>query len=478
MFKIKLSGHEYRYEIFQILNLFYEKSEISFDADDSNFDFESIVNYNDSYVEFIVYEQGKKSISEKKYIDTNDIKAVKNAIRFTALTCLEKYTMTNIPWGILVGIRPTKIVHECVKKRLNNDEIINYLVSNYSLTDEKARLTLEVALNEAEFLEKNPRSLSLYIGIPFCPTRCVYCSFTSNPIGGNKGLVDKYLDALNKEIDVSLSQIKKVGYSVDSLYIGGGTPTSLTSEQMKSIFDTLSNHIDLKGLREFTIEAGRPDSFDREKLITIKESGCSRISINPQTMNDETLKRIGRLHSSQEIIDKFNLAREVGFDNINMDIIIGLPGEGIDEIKRTMDIICDLSPENVTIHTMAIKRASVLDEEDYSRESSIAGDMYRIATERVREAGMYPYYMYRQKNMVSPLENVGYCKEGRECVYNIQMIAENISIISMGADAVSKLLFEKENRHERVANLKDVREYINRIDEIIENKVKAIDMLE
>jgi coproporphyrinogen dehydrogenase HemZ len=478
MFNVKLTGHEYRYELFQILNLFYDKSEINFNSEDLIFDFESLVNNVESYVEFIAKKQGEEPISEKKHIDINDKKAVKNAIRFTALKCLEKYTSSSKPWGILVGIRPTKIVHECVKNGMGKGEIISYLVSNYSLTHEKAELTLEVAFNEAKFLNKKPKSLSLYIGIPFCPTRCVYCSFTSNPIGGNKGFVDKYLESLHKEIDASLSQIKKRGYSVDTLYIGGGTPTSLTAEQISELLSILGKHLDLKNLREFTVEAGRPDSIDREKLIAIKEAGCSRISINPQSMNDETLKRIGRLHSSKEIIDKFYMARELGFDNINMDIIIGLPGEGLAEIERTIDIICDLSPENVTVHTMAIKRASVLIEEEHERESEIAEDMYKIAIERVRKAGMYPYYMYRQKNMVSPLENIGYCKEDKECVYNIQMIAENISIIAMGADAVSKLMFEKENRHERVANLKDVREYVNRIDEMIKNKVKAIDMLE
>lgn len=475
MLKIKLTGHDYRYEVFQIVSLFYDKSDFEFTAE-GLFDGESLLNHEDSTVEFRAFT-AENRIVEKINIDLNDKKSIKNGIKLTALRALEKLKNLAMPWGILVGIRPTKIIHECFKKGMNDSEAFDYLVKHYDVGENKASLTLEVAKNEQRFLDKKSNSVGMYIGIPFCPTRCVYCSFTSNPIGGSGKLVDEYLMALKREIRETAAHIKGSGLEVDTLYIGGGTPTSLNASQLRELLEVVGDAVNIGSVREYTIEAGRPDSIDEEKLEIIRNSGCTRISINPQTMNDETLKRIGRLHSSQGIIDKFHLARKLGFDNINMDIIIGLPGEGEDHVLRTMKILRELSPDSITIHTMAIKRASKLNEEEYDKFNGNAEAMYNAAVSNALDMGMYPYYMYRQKNMVSPLENVGYCKKDKECIYNIQMIAENISIFAMGADAVSKIVFEEENRIERVANLKDVREYINRIDEIINNKIEAVNML-
>jgi coproporphyrinogen dehydrogenase HemZ len=477
MVKIKLTGHDYRYETFHILSLFYDKSEMDFDSQEGPWNIESVLDFEKSTASCIIYPEGGEPIKKELPFRQDDTKDAKNIMRATLLESLKSHTGKDIPWGILVGIRPTKIVHDLLARGLKNDEVIEKLVSYYRLSRDKAELTLEVALREIPSLLRNKRDVSLYIGIPFCPTRCVYCSFTSNPIGKNGQLVEDYLDALIREVKETLNAIAQSGLNVDTLYIGGGTPTSLSASQMKRLFNALGEALDLKGIREFTVEAGRPDSIDKEKLLAIKDAGCKRISINPQTMNDETLKRIGRNHTTDDIIETYKLAREIGFDVINMDIIIGLPGEGIDEIKTTIEGIRKLSPENVTIHTMSIKRASILNEREYSDKSLLAAEMYDIAVEGIRDMGLEPYYMYRQKNMVTPLENIGFCSEGTECVYNVQMIAENISIISMGADAVTKLVFDKENRIERVANLKDVREYINRIDEIIDNKLRAVEMI-
>ncbi|TDT45976.1 anaerobic coproporphyrinogen III oxidase [Fonticella tunisiensis] len=476
MFKVKLTGHDYRYEVFQILNLFFDKSQLDFNSSDS-WDIESVLDLNRNAVECNIYKDGDVFIKKQIKLHQLDKKDIKNAIKMAILNAAEEYTGKKMPWGILVGIRPTKIVHELERNNYEREEIRDYLTSNYHVSYDKALLTIEVAEREKRYLTKKENSVSLYIGIPFCPTRCVYCSFTSNPLGKNQRVVEEYLDALIREITATLDCLNEKNINVDTLYIGGGTPTSLTSEQLRRLFETLSSRLDIKGLREFTVEAGRPDSIDEEKLLAIKEAGCERISINPQTMNDETLRRIGRNHTSEDIVEKYELARMIGFKVINMDLIIGLPGEGVEEIRRTMEKLRVLSPDNVTIHTMAIKRASVLNEREYSDKSLSAERMYEIATEEVRNMGLYPYYMYRQKNMVSPLENVGYCKESTECIYNIQMIAENISIIAMGADGVSKLVFEDENRIERVANVKDVGEYIKRIDEMIENKKRAIDII-
>lgn len=471
MLKIKLEDHEFRYEVFQIASLFYNKSEIVF-SDEHDIAYKLVSGFDSlkSVVYCRIIEGNEKPIFFDMKVDRNNKKEFKNAIKLTVLNCLKELTGIEIPWGILVGIRPTKIVHESFKEGLNEKEIIEKLRSGYDVAYEKAMLTMEVAKKEARFLESKGNDISLYLGIPFCPTRCSYCSFTSNPTKGNTNLIEGYISALSYEIDEMMSFIAQRGYNVDTLYFGGGTPTALSAKQLGFIINKLEKHINLNSLREFTIEAGRADSIDKEKLEIIKSSGCNRVSINPQTMNDETLERIGRMHSSRDVVDKFNMAREVGFDNINMDLIIGLPGEGTKEIQRTMEAINKLSPENVTVHTMAIKRASILNEQEYSRKSNVAREMYDIVTNSLRSEGFYPYYMYRQKNMVSPLENIGYCKMDRECIYNIQMIAENISIIALGADAVSKVIFKDENRIERSANLKDVREYNLRVKEMVENK--------
>lgn len=472
MIRIKLTEHEYRYEVFQILSLFYSKSEIVFS--DTECDIESKYNTQHSFVECSITSLG---ISKRLHVNVQDKKSIKNSIKMTLLKCLEEFTGTSIPWGILVGIRPTKIVHDYFNKGIKEDEIIRHLTEDYSLSIEKSQLAIEVAKNESKFLSKKNNSVSVYVGIPFCPTRCVYCSFTSNPIGKNQDLANLYVNSLVKEINCISEHLLLNNYSIDTLYFGGGTPTSLNVNDLQKLLLAIDKNIPIKNLKEVTIEAGRPDSIDMDKLSLIKEFGCSRISINPQSMNDETLKRIGRNHTSSDVINKYNMARELGFDNINMDIIIGLPFEGEKEIIHTMDTLEKLSPDSITIHTMAIKRASILNEKEFKAKSNIANSMYEIASSRVRKIGMYPYYMYRQKNMVAPLENVGYCKQGKECIYNIQMIAENISIISFGADAITKIVFDKENRIERQANVKDVREYVNRVDEMIDKKIEAISML-
>lgn len=472
MIRIKLRGHDYRYEVYQILSLFYSKSEIVFS--DNEYDIESIYDSILSHAECRIPSKG---ISKKICISSEDSKNIKNSLKMTLLKVLEECTGVTMPWGILVGIRPTKIIHEYLNNGIMEEEIAEHLIKGYSLSVEKCRLAIEVAKNEARFLDKATKAASIYVGIPFCPTRCVYCSFTSNPIGGNSGLVDSYVDCLIKEITSVLSFMKRRNCNIDTFYIGGGTPTSLNENQLHKLLSSISSCLSVRDLREVTIEAGRPDSITMDKLSIIKDFGCSRISINPQTMNDETLKMVGRNHTSADVVEKYNMAREAGFDNINMDIIIGLPGEGREEIKKTMSRLYELAPDSITIHTMAIKRASILNEREFMAKNSTAGIMYDIASDEVRKMGMFPYYMYRQKNMVVPLENVGYCREGKECIYNVQMIAENISIASFGADAITKIVYDEENRIERQANVKDVREYINRIDEMIEKKLEALNTL-
>ncbi|MDO6354301.1 coproporphyrinogen dehydrogenase HemZ [Caloramator sp. CAR-1] len=464
--KIGLKGHDYRYEVFQIASLFYPKDEIKF--------------MDDGYELEIIYDRDNNKVTaslngilESLNLNSNDEKEVKNGVKYTLLKLLQNETGVKMPWGILVGIRPTKIVHDAFKRGLNEESIREILKEKYLVSKEKIDLLLEVAKNEAPFLDQPKNSVALYIGIPFCPTRCAYCSFTSNPYKGNN-LVEDYLIVLKKEIYSVINFLKDRGITIDTLYVGGGTPTSLNEKELDELFSWVKDLIDVKKLREFTVEAGRPDSLNREKLMILKENGITRISINPQTMNQETLDLIGRRHTVEDVIEKFYLSREVGFNNINMDIIIGLPGEKEEHIKRTMEKILLLMPDSITIHTMAVKRASLLNERMFKGDKDLASRMYDIATDYVKSIGMHPYYMYRQKNMVSPLENVGYSFRGKECIYNIQMIAESTTVIALGADAVTKIVYGESGRIERVANLKDVKEYILRIDEQIDEKIKML----
>lgn len=476
MVKIKLTGHEFRYEVYHIVSLFYEKSEIKF-VNEDDYDIESILIDGCSKALCRVLQGNGKVICEEIPIGCMDKKHIKNAVKKSVLRALKKINNKDIPWGVLVGIRPTKIVHECIVEGMKDSEIEKYIEAQYDIYPEKAALAVEVARYEESFLKKQDKTVSAYINIPFCPTRCVYCSFTSNPVSKDPDLVDEYLVCLKKEITQGIRYAHDKGLKIDTLYMGGGTPTSINEAQLESLLDTISSNIDIKGLREFTVEAGRPDSITSSKLKILKNYGVTRISINPQTMNDETLKKIGRLHSSKDIIEKYYLAKDMGFNFINMDIIIGLPGEGMDEAIKTINEIKKLSPENITVHIMSVKRASKLGESGYLDESMLPLSIYDAVTSKIRKMDMHPYYMYRQKNMVVPLENIGYCKKDKECIYNIQMIAENISILAFGTGAITKLVFDEENRIERIANVKDVMEYIKRIDEMTDNKIKAVDMI-
>ncbi len=321
----------------------------------------------------------------------------------------------------------------------------------------------------------------------FCPTRCLYCSFAANPIQGKlKKEVDNYINALKIEIKAINSYVREKDLKIETVYFGGGTPTSVSNEQFEDLMkDIYNSFVENRDLKEFTVECGRPDSITKEKLKTMKKYNVSRISINPQTMNDKTLKAIGRNHSVEDVKDKFNLARDLGFDNINMDIIIGLPNEGITEVENTCNLIKNLKPDSLTVHGMSIKRASKLYENLVLKETikienqENLNAMYEISKSLAKDLNMKPYYMYRQKNMVGNMENVGFSVLGKESIYNIQMIEDSQSIIAIGADAVSKVVYltEGKNRIERFANIKDVKEYISRIDDMVKGKIELLNTL-
>lgn len=408
--------------------------------------------------------------------DKNQFKKYKRILKRKLFLLLQKYTGKTIPWGILTGIRPAKLVNEFLDKGLSRDGIISILQKDYFVTDSKANLLYEVAENQRNlFLDSKPDSVSLYIGIPFCPTRCLYCSFSSSTIAQYRKMIDSYIAALKKEIKCTAGMLKANKLQVESIYIGGGTPTSINSSQLSTLLEGIEEYLELDCLKEYTIEAGRPDTVDCDKLNVIKSSRVSRISINPQTMNAATLENIGRKHSPEDIERAYFLARSMGFDNINMDLICGLPGENIKMFANTLERIRALAPDSLTVHTMSLKRASRLTQE---KENYSLSEQHRQVSEMVERARMFagemglnPYYLYRQKNILGNLENVGYSKPGKECLYNIQIMEERQSIFACGAGAVSKFVFPGD-RIERAFNVKSVEEYTGRIDEMINRKAE------
>lgn len=420
-----------------------------------------------------LYENGSL-ICEKT--ETTGGVTMQHAVRSAVYHMLKEKTGQHFPWGMLTGIRPAKTINTYMDTGLTKAESIKKMIETYEMSPEKAELAATVATAERSILEKADKNgISLYIGIPFCPTRCLYCSFTSYPIDIYKTKVDGYVEALIKELKF-LGE-KAQGKRLDSIYIGGGTPTSLSAEHLDKIMAAVLETFDLSNILEYTVEAGRPDTITAEKLKVIKKNGASRISVNPQTMNDETLKLIGRRHTVDDIKRVFYEARSVGHDNINMDLILGLPGEGEDEVKNTMEEIKKLSPESLTVHTLAVKRASRLKETlgEYDlAKAMLMENILGLSAKGAAEMGLAPYYMYRQKNMLGSFENVGYAKKGFESIYNVVIMEETQSIYAAGAGASTKLYDPETDRIERIFNVKNVDEYIGRIDEMIDRKRKGM----
>lgn len=384
--------------------------------------------------------------------------------------------MTNSekPWGILEGIRPVKLATKLLKETKSPQQAVDSFINEYGATRQKAQLAVDIASVEMPIVDSmHGRGVSLYIGIPFCPTRCLYCSFVSNSGDKSMKMIPDYLDCLEREIAYTADIIKENGNIIESVYIGGGTPTTLSAPMLDRLFDNIFNHFDLSASREFTVEAGRPDTVTKEKLETIKKYNIDRISINPQTMNPDVLKIIGRNHTPEDIVRAYNLARECGIGTINMDIIAGLPGESFESFKNTVLKVEELNPENTTVHTMSIKRSSKLNE-TLARYELTQGDtvsqMVDFARETVVSNGKRPYYLYRQKNMLGNLENVGYSKPGYESLYNIYIMEEVQTIISLGCGGVTKTVDRTTDRIERIFNVKEPKDYIERIDEMLHRK--------
>ena len=485
MLNVILKGHDFKYEVAELIKLF--TTQFNFvDNKDVGMTLEnSVVYYNDKVFSKTVYLENYQVIYESldhksiEGLSEQEIKKItKETIKRSMYNVLMKKFNSYVPWGILTGIRPVKIVHNLLDKNLSDKDIRENLKTNYLISDEKIDLALSIAKRERKFIypiDKN--KISLYISIPFCPTRCYYCSFPANPLKQFGHLKKEYIDKLIIEIKGLAKLLKETNKEIETLYIGGGTPTTLDAEEMDILIKALYKELDLSNIKEFTVEAGRPDTINREILECLKKNNVTRISINPQTMNQETLDKIGRGHSVNEIKEAFHLAREIGFDNINMDLILGLEGEKVDMVRNTLEEIKKLSPESLTVHTLAIKRASKLKEnmDEYvltQYEEMIK--MIDLSMEYAKEMNLSPYYMYRQKQMLGNLENIGYAKEGYECIYNMQIMEEKQSNYALGAGAISKFVYIDEDRIERVENVKNVEQYIDRVEEMIDRKKEEV----
>ena len=391
---------------------------------------------------------------------------------------LREITNQSLPWGNLTGIRPTKMAYSMLDQGKGDQEIIEFYQQKHYVSQEKAELSLNIARRERALLAEVDYlgGYSLYIGIPFCPTTCLYCSFTSFPIAGYRKKVDTYIDCLIKEMEYTSEQFRQK--TLDSVYIGGGTPTTLEPEQLDRLLTRLKELFDFSKVKEFTVEAGRADSITEEKLQVLYRHGVSRISVNPQTMKQETLDIIGRKASVEQVEKAYELARKVGFDNINMDLILGLPGELKKDVQYTMDRVTALAPDSLTVHSLAIKRASRLNQWLQENQDAMGeriallhntDETMRIAAEGAAKLGLVPYYLYRQKNMSGNFENVGYAKEGKFGLYNILIMEEKQTIVALGAGSISKRVYP-DGRIERCENVKEVALYLEKIDEMIERK--------
>ena len=436
------------------------------------------VHYEPDRITFAV-RRGQETVCERQApVEYEKDRAhTKNVLKQLVYRTLSEMTGKQLPWGDLTGIRPTKIPMKLLEEGWKNTEIAEYMRSTYFTSPQKTALAITIANSERAILEpvNYEKGYSLYVGIPFCPSICLYCSFGSHVLSRWAHMVEPYLEALFRELRFISEQMKD--YTLDTVYIGGGTPTTLTPDQMRRLLTVLAEKFPLEQVQEFTVEAGRPDTITREILEVLREFPVSRISINPQTMNQETLDLIGRRHTVEETIEVFHMAREMGFDNINMDLIVGLPGEDAEKVAHTLEEIEKLDPDSLTVHSLALKRATRLNlmKDQYTEISfENSAEIMDMAQDCARRMGMGPYYMYRQKNIAGNFENVGYSREGKAGIYNILIMEEKQSILAAGAGASTKFVFQHGERIERVENVKDLKNYVERIDEMIERKRAGI----
>ena len=477
------NNREYDYDVRAIALAFFErvkikeleKEEWEETLRDPQTDADSLflsLMFSEEQIEGRIQSLEGRTASRSLSCNYSDHEHHRNDVSRFLYSLFSDFTGRTLPWGMLTGIRPTKIIMKWMEEESDPQVLEKRFAETYLTDPQKASLCRRVALKEKHILESHPfeEEYSLYLGIPFCPTTCLYCSFTSFPAVKFGNRMSSYLDALFKEMEFVAKNGRK---PLTSIYVGGGTPTALDADSLRRLMQKIHDLYPVDSIREFTVEAGRPDSITREKLQVLKEAGVERISINPQTMHQETLDLIGRAHTVEQTREAYYLAREVGFDIINMDIITGLPGEDISHLQGTLDEIFRMKPDNFTVHSLAIKRAAHLNIEMERYQSLVKGssnEMLRLVDQMCTAMGMEAYYMYRQKNIPGNLENIGYSLPGKEGLYNILIMEEKQDIIACGAGSSTKFVFPSENRIERTENVKNLDHYIQRIDEMIERK--------
>lgn len=465
---LKVINHQLQFDMKNICTLFFPYEKIKTEGSE---DIVVITEKSEDVlvVDAKVYDKHLKKTH--KMSESEDVAVAMSVLLYSVLSELMGYEP---PWGILFGVRPAKLMHRLCGE-MGREEAKNYFLNSFLAKKDKTELTLEVMKHENEVIALSGKnSFSLYVSIPFCPTRCSYCSFVSHSIERTQKLMTPYVDLLCTELEQIGEIAKRLALRLETVYFGGGTPTTLSADLLTKIFRTIEKHFDMSTLREYTVEAGRPDTVTEDKLLALKAAGVTRISINPQSFNDEVLEAIGRRHTSQQTIDAYNLARSLGFDNINMDFIAGLPKDSLDSFKSSIDKGIALGAESITVHTLALKSAAYMVTRDMTFDLTdrlTTADMVHYSNAVLSDSGYYPYYMYRQSKSLGNLENVGWCKPNYDCLYNVYMMDETHSVFSAGAGGVTRLKNQENGHIERIYNYKYPYEYIDSFDEIVKRKM-------
>lgn len=466
-----VKNHNFHFELENLTRLFFPNEKITVIRDFSEPQPPYIyTEVSDKITISVNIGSFNKSETAVKKLTDDDNELVSAQLLYKLLC---DFTGLTQPWGILTGVRPVKLLRRLAEES-SEEQAVKKFEKDFFVSNEKIALSRETEHNERKILElSKPESFSLYVGIPFCPSRCSYCSFVMASIERAEKLIEPYTKLLCEEIKLTAEIANKLGLRLETVYFGGGTPTTLSAEQLDTVLRTVNKSFDMSTCREFTVEAGRPDTIDIAKLFALKENKVDRISINPQTVNDEVLKTIGRNHTAQQFFDAFELARKCGFDNINTDLIAGLPTDTPESFKNSLDSIVKLNAECITVHTLCMKRASRLTTEGVTLDLQQARDAREMLayTQNILGQNEYiPYYMYRQSRMVGNLENVGWSKKGFESLYNVYVMDETHTILACGSGGVTKLKRNNPDYLERIFNFKYPYEYIDRFDELIQRK--------
>lgn len=466
-----VKNHNFHFELENLTRLFFPNEKITVIRDFSEPQPPYIyTEVSDKITISVNIGSFNKSETAVKKLTDDDNELVSAQLLYKLLC---DFTGLTQPWGILTGVRPVKLLRRLAEES-SEEQAVKKFEKDFFVSNEKIALSRETEHNERKILElSKPESFSLYVGIPFCPSRCSYCSFVMASIERAEKLIEPYTKLLCEEIKRTAEIANKLGLRLETVYFGGGTPTTLSAEQLDTVLRTVNKSFDMSTCREFTVEAGRPDTIDSAKLFALKENKVDRISINPQTTNDEVLKTIGRKHTAQQFFDAFELARKCGFDNINTDLIAGLPTDAPESFKNSLDSIVKLNAECITVHTLCMKRASRLTTEGVTldlQQARDAREMLAYTQNILGQNGYIPYYMYRQSRMVGNLENVGWSKKGFESLYNVYVMDETHTILACGSGGVTKLKRNNPDYLERIFNFKYPYEYIDRFDEVIQRK--------